>query len=332
MGLFRPTWWQPPRPGFIFSAVAGVAVTIAMSEGAVALSGQAPSLNKSLNPGTATLTFAGVAPSIAVSGAYTPATAALTLAGVAPTANTSNVYAVPSASLTFTGQTPTRTVGFVVLSPGTGSLSLDGGFTGVIFGGPDTGSLTLAGQTPLRVTTLVKSPPTGALTFSGPPVRLDFSPLIPSGSATFAGQAPVALVQSTTTLVVSPQTGTLTFSGTTLTIFKQIVCLPTTGSLTFTGQAISLYRLNPDTGSLTFSGQAPTARQAFFLTPQTGTLAFVGLAPSLQQTVASDLLFRPNSGELTFGGGTASSVVSSGSWQSGVARRIPGQHPIGRRR
>lgn len=332
MGLFQPTWWQPPRPGFVFSAIAGTAVTLAMSTGALALDGQAPLLNKSLSPATASLTITGVAPSAIGAGTYVPATVALTLSGVAPTAGTSNVYAPGSGALTFAGQTPTRTIGFVVLTPGSGSLTFDGGYVGVVFTGPDTGSLVLGGQVPLRVTNIVRPLPTGTLTFAGPPVRLDFKPLIPSGAITFAGQAPTGLVQSSTDFTVAPATGTLVFSGTTLTIFKQIVCLPTTGALTISGQLVSLYRINPDSGALTFAGETPLLRRGFFQPIPTGTLTFTGGIPAPQQTVASNLVFRPNTGELTLGGVASVMVVSPVEWRSGCARRIPKHHPLWRPR
>ncbi len=146
---------------------------------------------------------------------------------------------------------------------------------------PGTGTLTLTGQTPIRLENSIRQPATGTLTLTGRTPTLNSGMVIPTpvGTLTLTGYAPT-LAQAGA-LSISVPKGQLTLEGT----YPDLVFGPgpATGTLTLTGTVPTLrYATIPPTGALTLTGAAPGVFQAIVRQPATGTLTLTGYAPTLQ--------------------------------------------------
>lgn len=217
--------------------------------GTLNLTGQAPSLTRTLLATAATLALAGMAPGI--TRGFTPQTGTLSLAGQAPTITVSSVTQITpgTGSLTLAGQAPSLTRAF---TPATGALSLTGQaptLTRIL--APGTAALSLAGQVPSLTRGLTPTPAALALTGQIPSLP-SASTLNPTaGALTLAGQLP------TLTRGFTPATGALALTGQAPTLTRGF--LPAPAALVLNGGAPSLtLSIEPAAAQLALEGQAPT--------------------------------------------------------------------------
>ena len=236
-----------------------------------------PAPTQSVALPTGALTFAGVAPTAAASGAAAAPlpVGALALAGVAPTANGSGATSVtlPVGALVLGGVAPTAA------GSGAATVTLP------------VGALTLTGVAPVAsVGTQFATLPVGTLTFTG--VAPTAAPsgaapvTLPVGALTLTGNAPTANGSGAVTKALP--IGALTLTGVPLGAVAggQFVTLPV-GALTLTG--VPLVRSATGTatttlpvGVLVLAGNPLTAGGTGIaaLTLPTGQLALIGVAPS----------------------------------------------------
>lgn len=241
--LSRPQVELGPATSYIPTTSGPVTV------GALNLTGQAPSLTRTLLATAASLALAGMAPGI--TRGFTPQTGTLSLAGQAPTISVTTVTQITpgTGALTLTGQTPsiTRT-----LTPATGALSLTGQAPSITRTlAPGSAALVLAGQMPSLTRGLTPTP--AALTLTGQTPSLpSASTLNPTaGALVLAGQLP-GLTRGFT-----PATGALTLTGQAPTLTRGF--LPAPAALVLNGGAPSLtIGIEPAAAQRALEGQAPT--------------------------------------------------------------------------
>lgn len=234
-----------------------------------------------------------------------PSTGSLSLTGYAPAAVLALTAAMGAGSISTQGtgwvapkiETAVNTgsrSGGLLLALGT---MLEGA-SGVTVN-PSTGSITVAGQTPVRIDGVVRTPSAGAVSLTGEtPTRLESAVRAPSaGSVSVTGQTPVRLDGA----VRVPSAGALSLSGQTPTRLENLSRVPSAGSVSLAGQAptgIENSLRLPSVGSLALTGYEPSVLGTGSISPSTGSVSITGYAPSLGGTTT----VAPAAGAYSFTG------------------------------
>ena len=285
--------------------------------------GAQPSFVVGFVPAPGSLTFAGLAPTVVVSGSsgstVAPGAGSLTLTGLAPTvAATANRTAAPAAgTLTLSGLVPTViSTANRVAAPGAGALALAGlaptvAATDDRTAAPGAGALSLTGLAPTVISSAssIAAPGAGALTLTGlqPAVATtDNRSAVPAaGSLTLTGQVPTVLATANRTAAPAAATLSLTGLAPTVLATDHHVVTPGAGLLSLAGQAPAVQAngsmtAQPGAGHMDLTGLAPvvvaTANRA--LTPGVGAITLTGLAPSVRIAIAA----APGAGALALSG------------------------------
>lgn len=261
----------------------------------------APPSGVTAKPGTAALSFAGLAPVVQQPRTVTPGVASVVFTGQAP--KTPRVVLPGFAQIAFTGKAP------VVLQPRT-----------VV---PGTASVLFTGKAPTVLQPRTVLPGLSQIVFTGKPPAVQTPVTAKPGlcSVVFTGKPPTALQPRT----AKPGTGSVLFSGQPPTVKTPRTALPGLCQIVFTGQAPAVVAgsgktVIPGTASLTFTGEAPAALQPRTAAPGKASLAFSGLAPVVRQprtvlpglgavaftgfapTVTAPKVFRPGTASLVLAG------------------------------
>lgn len=179
---YTPDPIQPGTGSVVFTGLApSVDQSLLPGAGSIAFTGNAPAVNESLLPGAGSVVFTGLAPSADES--LLPGAGSIAFAGLAPSVSES---LLPDAgSVLFTGLAPS------VSNGGSSSINLL----------PGTGSIAFTGLAPAIDEAVF--PATGFVTFTG------FAPIMPIlpgvGSIAFTGFAPSVLAQPPRRIVAQPQ-------------------------------------------------------------------------------------------------------------------------------
>lgn len=188
---------------FSFTDLAGGGSSVSPGAGALAVSGQAPtvaqSANQSLTAGAGSVTLQGFAPTVAQSQSVAPGVGALTISGFAPAVSqsASGAVAPDAGAVTLTGYAPSIEQPQTA-APGAGALAITGYAPDVQQASgalPGPGSITITGQAPTVAQTAAQSvaPGTGTLSITGyaPDIAQSGQPQAPSGGVIF-GRPPWA--------------------------------------------------------------------------------------------------------------------------------------------
>ena len=175
--------------------------------------GTSTSAPANVEPGLATLTFTGYAPTIATPRTMTPGVATLSFTGYAPTIIV-GVNVLPGvAAMTFTGYAPTIVTPRTVL-PGVAAMTFTGYAPTVTVGVnvyPSPATLSFTGYAPVIALPKTVVPGVAALTFTGYAPAISVSNIVRPGVAamSFTGYAPTI----TTPIIVRPGVAVLVFTG-----------------------------------------------------------------------------------------------------------------------
>jgi hypothetical protein len=245
--------------------------------GSIALTGRAATVNAGPQSGAlpaGALTLTGKDVGVAFK---PPTTGAITVTGQAPTVSAApplpgSTIVIPAGSLTLSG---THFEGILFNGPETGSLSLVGS------GGPlspppitpPAGAITLTGRAPVHAKGI--GLPVGTLTLTGRAANLAHRIGIPAGSLTLVGQAGThgrGLAVPVGSLILTGQAPVTGVQGT--------IPIPA-GAIRFTELAPILFNTSPTpipAGSIALTGNAPAL--AWTTYPPAGTITLTGLVAS----------------------------------------------------
>jgi hypothetical protein len=202
----------------------------------LAFTGQAPNLATVLPVGSGALALTGQTPTLQVAFVASPATGTLSLTGAEPQIVFQGQSRPDAAALTLTGHAPALVLAFVA-SPATGQLSLTGAAPALSLTVPvGAGTLTFTGTIPLLAFQGQSRPDAAVLTLTGhaPTVGLSYRLSVDSAALILTGQAPLVALD---TVRLQPATGALAFTGHAPTITateSHLIAIPS-GTLTFSG-------------------------------------------------------------------------------------------------
>jgi hypothetical protein len=283
------------------------------------------------SPGVGALTYAGFAPTVAVSNNRNvqPSTGALVLAGFAPTVFASSARNVlPGVgALSYSGFAPTIAVSNNKnVTPGVAALTLVGFAPTVAASNhknvlPGVGALVLAGFAPTVSVSDNKNAlaGVGVLTLNGfaPSVSTSDNRNVATGTGALVLAGFVPTVSVSDLKVVRPDVGALVYTGfaPSIAATDNRIASPDTAALVLTGFAPSVVASDhktvaPGAGALAYDGHAPivVADGSQIMGPGTGELMLAGFEPTV--SVSANQSVAPGAAQLSYEG-FAPDVVAS---------------------
>ncbi len=200
----------------------------------------------------------------------------------------------------------------VTMTPGAGTLTL-AGQTPLRFEQsnrlPASAALSLTGQTPIRLENSIRAPAAAALALTGQtPVRLEASIRLPASAVlTLLGFAPTVTDSGDAGVTMLPPAGTLTLTGATPLRVENAIRLPAAAALALTGQ--TPVRLEnslraPGAGTLTLTGATPARLENSIRLPASAVLTLLGFAPLVVDSGDNSVTMLPDAAVLTLTGAT----------------------------
>lgn len=294
---------------------AGTSYSGTPGSGSVSYTGVAPSVKTPRNmlPGSGVLTYTGKAPTavLALVGTRYAENDTIRLAEngirrLVESAVSSSVNAAPGTGvITYTGKVPTVQTPRV-MRPGVGAVT----YTGIAPSvqtprtiRPGVGAVTYTGVAPAVKTPRNMAPGSGTVTLTGvaPTVQTPRNVRPSAGVVTYTGIAPTIQTPRN----IRAATGVVTYTGKVPVVTTPLAVFPLSGTVTFAGFAPAVVatanvKVSPVSGTVTYTGVVPTIQTPRAMTPGTGAVTLTGYAPVV--AASSNVTMHPTTGAVTFDG------------------------------